>query len=136
MKTPTPQPHAVRIVVQPPEAQLASTVPGEPPSGAEAWHVAKASCPRFVEFASQYDAKKYWPEVYERVRRSSLVQRPSRPAHSGMPCFGSTAISASLPFRRTTNDQSLNFRSVGRLWPSIFPTIQGRLCRPRSSVWR
>jgi hypothetical protein len=80
MKTPAPQPHAVRIVVQPPAAQSASTFPGEPPSGAEAWQVAKALCPRFVEFASQYDTKKYWPEVYERVRQE--FTRPAAVAPS------------------------------------------------------
>jgi hypothetical protein len=38
-------------------------------SGSEAWQISKAIMPRFKEYASQYDTKKYWPGVYERVRR-------------------------------------------------------------------
>lgn len=69
MKTPAAQPNAARIVVEPPDAPSALAEPGGPPSKAEAWQVAKAIAPRFVEFASQYDTKKYWPEVYDRVRQ-------------------------------------------------------------------
>jgi hypothetical protein len=39
------------------------------PSYAEAWQIAKAIRPWFAEYMTQYDTKKYWPVVYERVRR-------------------------------------------------------------------
>ena len=35
------------------------------PSYAEAWQIAKAIRPRFAEYMTQYDTKKYWPVVYE-----------------------------------------------------------------------
>jgi hypothetical protein len=38
-------------------------------SDAEAWQIAKAIRPRFEEYVAQYDTKKYWPVVYQRVRR-------------------------------------------------------------------
>lgn len=67
MKTPAARPSPVRIIVQPPEGPAVPSVSRERLSGAEAWQIVKAIGPRFTEFASQYDTKKYWPEVYERV---------------------------------------------------------------------
>ena len=48
------------------------------PSYAEAWQIAKAIRPRFAEYMTQYDTKKYWPVVYERVRRE--FRQPERMA--------------------------------------------------------
>jgi hypothetical protein len=67
MKTPVVRPNAVRIIVQPPNGPIVPAVSGERLSGSEAWQIVKAIGPRFAEYASQYDTKKYWPEVYERV---------------------------------------------------------------------
>ena len=48
------------------------------PSYDEAWQIAKAIRPRFAEYMTQYDTKKYWPVVYERVRRE--FRQPERMA--------------------------------------------------------
>jgi hypothetical protein len=48
------------------------------PSYAEAWQIAKAIRPRFAEYMTQYDTKKRWPVVYERVRRE--FRQPERMA--------------------------------------------------------
>jgi phosphoglycolate phosphatase-like HAD superfamily hydrolase len=45
---------------------------------AEAWQIAKAIRPRFAEYMTQYDTKKHWPVVYERVRRE--FRQPERMA--------------------------------------------------------
>ena len=67
MKTPVARPNAVRIIVQPPDGPIVPAVSGERLSGSEAWQIVKAIGPKFADYASQYDTKKYWPEVYERV---------------------------------------------------------------------
>jgi len=51
------------------------------PSYAEAWQIAKAIRPRFAEYMTQYDTKKYWPVVYERVRLE--FRQPERMAPPG-----------------------------------------------------
>jgi len=79
MKTPAASPTALRISVLPPvgpEAPLGS----EPLSDVEAWQIVQAIKPRFAEFASQYDTKKYWPDVYERVSRAFLEPKQVGPA--------------------------------------------------------
>jgi hypothetical protein len=43
--------------------------PAAPLSDAEASQLVKAIMPRFREFVILYDTKKYWPEVYQGVRR-------------------------------------------------------------------
>jgi len=45
---------------------------GDRLSVSEAWQVVKAIKPRFAEYVSRYDTKKYWPSVYQRVRREFL----------------------------------------------------------------
>lgn len=72
MKTPAARHSAARIVIQPPHGPGGTAPPGELLSDAEAWQIAKAIRPRLAGYASQYDTKKYWPEVYERVRQEFL----------------------------------------------------------------
>ena len=69
MKTPAARSTAARIVVQPPDGPVIPALSRERLSGSEAWQIAKGIRPRFAEYSSQYDTKKYWPEVYERVGR-------------------------------------------------------------------
>ena len=72
MKTPRVEPAVARIVVQPPDDPDVRALSRERLSDSEAWQVAKGIRPRFAQYASQYDTKKYWPDVYERVRREFL----------------------------------------------------------------
>ena len=65
------------------------------PSYAEAWQIAKAIRPRFAEYMTQYDTKKYWPVVYERVRREFRQPERMALARCGTRCYGSTVISIS-----------------------------------------
>src|SRR4030095_2066739 len=44
------------------------------PSYAEAWQIAKAIRPRFAEYMTQYDTKKYWPVVCERFPPDFMFQ--------------------------------------------------------------
>jgi hypothetical protein len=67
MKTPSARSNAVRIIVQPPDGAPVPVVTRERLSKPEAVRIVEAIGPRFPEFVSQYDTKKYWPEVYERV---------------------------------------------------------------------
>lgn len=69
MKTPPTRRDVVRIDVLPPKRVVAPVPASGPPSESEAWAIATAIRPRFAEFADQYDTKKYWPAVYQRVRR-------------------------------------------------------------------
>jgi hypothetical protein len=69
MRTPALPRRGFPIAVMPPQAALVSAQASGPPSQAEAWEIARAIKPRFAEFAGRYDEKKYWPAVYQRVRR-------------------------------------------------------------------
>jgi hypothetical protein len=79
MKTLTARPIPVRIIVQPPDGLVAPFVSRERLSSAEASQIVKAIRPRFDEFASQYDTKKYWPEVYQRVGQEFRQPRTVAP---------------------------------------------------------
>jgi len=68
MKTPSTK-RGIRIAVLSTPSAVAQVPVSAPPSEAEAWEIAKAIMPRFSEYADQYDTKKYWPDVYQRVRR-------------------------------------------------------------------
>src|SRR5262245_49398057 len=76
MKTAVAKPGAVRIVVRPPHARVVpALVPGRL-SDAEAWQIVKAIRPRFAAYVAQYDTNKYWPVVYQHVRRD--FRQPKR----------------------------------------------------------
>jgi len=76
MKTPAAKPGAVRIVVQPLRARVVPALAPGRLSDAEAWQIAKAIRPSFAAYVEQYDSKKYWPVVYEQVRRE--FRQPKR----------------------------------------------------------
>jgi hypothetical protein len=78
MRTPAAKPGAIRIVVRPPHTPVVPAPMSGRPSDAEAWQIAKAIRPRFAEYVAQYDTKKYWPDVYGRIRRE--FRQPERMA--------------------------------------------------------
>lgn len=79
MKTPVARPSAVRMIAQPLDGPVVPALARERLSDSEAWQIAKAIRPRFAEYASQYDTKKYWPDVYQRVRREFIQPRTVPP---------------------------------------------------------
>ena len=64
-----------------------------------------ASCPRFVEFASRSDTKKYLAEVSDEVR-AGVRTRPAAvtPSILGRLALEVRSSRQALPFRRSTND--------------------------------
>jgi hypothetical protein len=110
MKTPAARHSPARIIVQPPDGPVVPSASRERLTGAEAWQIVKAIGPRFTEFASQYDTKKYWPEVYERVRWEFEVRQEFRqPEEVSSETLREAllwkyVISVSRPFRRRTRD--------------------------------
>jgi len=76
MKTPAAKAGAVCIAVRPThDLDISARVLARPSDG-EAWQIAKAIRPRLTEYVAQYDTKKYWPDVYQRVRRE--FRQPER----------------------------------------------------------
>ncbi len=70
MKTPAVKSGAEHIVVEPTQDRVVpASAPGQL-SDAEAWQIVRAIRPRFAEYVARYDTKKYWPDVYQHVRRA------------------------------------------------------------------
>jgi hypothetical protein len=66
------------IVVELPRATTQPVPSSLPPSDTEAWQIAKAIRSRLLEYVALYDTKKYWPDVYRRIRRE--FRHPKRVA--------------------------------------------------------
>ena len=76
MKTPRAKRGAVRTVVLPLQDAAGRPPTLSPPSAPEAREIARAIRPHFRHYVEQYDTKKYWPFIYDRVRKEFR-----RPAH-------------------------------------------------------
>jgi hypothetical protein len=69
MRTPPMGRKADRTEAASPRRALPGPPPSTPPTEVEAREIVKAIRPQFADYAGKYDTKKYWPIVYQRVRR-------------------------------------------------------------------